>query len=232
MKAEFWQQSWQQGRIGFHQAKVNSRLKRHWSELKLAQDTTVLVPLCGKSIDMLWLHARQHTVLGIELSVKAVRAFFTENNLPYAEQQMGEFTELAGVDQAQGLRVLAGDFFALTKAHCANVRAFYDRASLVAFPENMRADYVRHLASVLPASCDGLLISMNYDETQMKGPPFSVPDLQVQELLSGEFDIEQLARSSGPEYVGNLAERGLTTLEERVYHLRLRNAATSNTTRN
>ena len=78
---ELWQQSWRDKNIDFHQKAVNPHLVRFWSSLGLAAGDRVFVPLCGKSLDMLWLAGQGHTVIGVELSPLAVRAFFRENRL-------------------------------------------------------------------------------------------------------------------------------------------------------
>ncbi len=187
----------------------------------------MLVPLCGKSLDMLWLHQQGLRVLGVEFSRIAVEAFFIENQLPYLEQVHSNFVEFAGEGQAQGLNVLVGDFFCLNPQNCADISVVYDRAALVALPEDMRHKYARHLARLMPENSAGLLISMNYDPSKMRGPPFPVPDENVHELLQEAFTIDELAKFEGPEFRGNLAERGLETLEERIYRLQRRTVASA-----
>ena len=83
----------------------------------------------------------------------------------------------------------------------------------------MRADYARHMGQLLHPDARGLLLAITYDQSRMKGPPFSVSDDNVRALLRESFEIHQLEHYSGPERLGNLAKRGLETLEERVYLL-------------
>lgn len=52
MNSKFWQQRWQEERIGFHKSDVNPELIKHFSALALPFGSRVLVPLCGKSVDM------------------------------------------------------------------------------------------------------------------------------------------------------------------------------------
>jgi len=218
--AQYWQEKWAGDRIGFHQTRINRRLEEHWSALEVPAETPVFVPLCGKSLDMLWLHERGHPVLGIELSEKAVRAFFDENDLPHERCAEGRFERFSGTGRATGLELLVGDFFALPPPALAHVGAFYDRASLIAMDGTLRGRYARHLAKLLPAGCRGLLLAIDYDPARMDGPPFAVPDPLVHDLLGEAFDIEELAHYSGAARQHGLAERGLDTLEERVYRLR------------
>lgn len=220
MEAEFWQKRWSEDRIGFHQEDVNKCLQRYWSALELPNSASVFVPLCGKSNDMLWLHQQGHRVFGVELSAKAVEAFFVENSLTYSRRQQDGFDIFTGEGAAQGIELWAGDFFTLTPAHLADCSAVYDRASLIAMNSDMRAAYATHLGQILKPSSKGLLLVISYDEARMTGPPFSVSDATVQTLLGNSFTIDELAHYSGPERLGNLAKRGLETLDERVYLLK------------
>lgn len=219
MQAEYWHQKWADNKIGFHQERANKRLEHHWPELALDGDETVFVPLCGKSLDMLWLHRQGHSVLGVELSEKAAASFFSDNALPFEQRETDEFLVFSGTDEASGINILVGDFFALTPDHLAHCKALYDRASLIAMHQDMRSQYANHLAHTLSSDTRGLLLAISYDEGRMQGPPFSVPAENVRELLGSHFNIVELAHYGGPERLGNLADKGLETLDERVYVL-------------
>ncbi len=219
MKAEKWHANWRDGRLGFHQKKVNSRLEQFWPAFELPSDASVLVPLCGKSLDMLYLHQAGHRVIGVELSEIAGEAFFSENQLAFEKRDTGNLQEFTGVGDAAGIRLLIGDLFALEASQTGPLTAFYDRASLIALPAEMRQRYIAKLSSLLPAGATGLLISLIYDPSKMNGPPFSVSDDEVRALFNADFTVQQIDSSSGPERLGNLADRGLDTMEERVYRI-------------
>ena len=228
MEAKFWHQIWNEGKIGFHQSEINKRLIKFWpmvagksagSESIAAAQSCVFVPLCGKSQDIYWLHQQGHQILGIDLSEKAVQAFFDDNQLACKRDEIDGFVRFTGTGDADGITLLAGDFFALQPSTTAHCSAFYDRAALVAMPEAMRAHYAEHLVTLVPTESHGLLLAIAYDQARMQGPPFSVSDENLRVLLRDGFDIHELAHFSGPERVGNLAKRGLETLDERVYLL-------------
>ena len=76
MKPKFWLERWQKNQIGFHQAEHNKLLLEFWPLLGLSPGASVFVPLCGKSLDMRWLEAQGHQVVGVELAQLAVEAYF------------------------------------------------------------------------------------------------------------------------------------------------------------
>jgi len=219
LEADYWQKKWDADSIGFHQSRTNKRLQAWWPESDIPRHAEVFVPLCGKSLDMMWLHQQGYQVLGIELSLKAVKAFFEENNLEFERHTDGAFEVFTGIKEATGIKLLVGDFFDLTAEHCRHCKAVYDRASLIAMNDALRPRYAAHLAAVLASGTISLLLVIDYDASKMKGPPFPVSDPMVMSLFAENFDIRQLEHYSGPNVVGNLAERGLETLEERVYRL-------------
>jgi len=216
MEQDFWHQRWSENKIGFHQQKVNSRLKKYWSQLKLTAGDKVLVPLCGKSADMLWLQQQGFTILGVELSPIACIDFFKENGLDYSTFHKDGFE----VFQSGEIELWAGDFFELTSDHVKQIKGIYDRAALIALPPDMRQRYARHLADILPGPSRALYITMEYDQDKMKGPPFSVSGEEFEQLFQNDFCINLISESSGPDIVGNLKDRGLDTLTEKIYLLR------------
>lgn len=188
MEPDFWHARWQQRQIGFHQADIHPLLRQFWATLNLPADSEVLVPLCGKSKDMLWLHQQGHAVLGVELSEIALREFVDEHQLSAAPVQHDHY---CGYDLAD-MTLLCGDFFHLSAADCAEVRAVYDRAALVALPPEMRQRYVEHMLTVLPGGCQLLLISMESAGLGDRGPPFMVNEAEIREHFRRARTIELL----------------------------------------
>lgn len=186
MKHEFWHQRWEQDQIGFHQQEINNYLTSHWAELGLPQGAPVFVPLCGKSLDMLWLREQGHPVFGIELSRKAVEAFFHENEIDPSVNETERFIEYSSGQ----LTLFAGDYFALSSADLGEIQAVFDRAALIALPSEMRGDYVGKMAELLPEGAHILLVTMQYPPGALEGPPFSVEQGEVERLFTADFCIE------------------------------------------
>lgn len=217
MEPEFWLKRWQTDEIGFHRDDVHPALEQLWPQVAPEADGRVFVPLCGKSRDMSWLAERGHRITGVELSEKAIDAFFEAEGLKPRERREGTFT----VKAAGAYELWCGDLFEMPADAVADAAHVYDRASLVALPPGMRAKYAQHLADMLPPANCGLLISLAYDDSEMNGPPFSVPHTEVAALFSERFAIETLTSRDVLEGNPNLVQRGLTSLVETCYRLRM-----------
>ncbi|MGU9813678.1 thiopurine S-methyltransferase [Pseudomonas sp. Larv2_ips] len=215
MEPKFWQERWARNQIGFHLPEVNPCLQRHWPKLALAEGAKVLVPLCGKSLDLMWLASLGYRVLGVELSEQAVEAFFSEQGLMPRISQRGVFK----VYRADLIEVWCGDFFALDAEALADCSALYDRAALIALPPLMRAQYAEHLNALLRPGCQGLLITLDYDQTQKAGPPFAVADEEVKLLLGGHWSVQVLEEQDILGESWKFVQDGVTRLEERVYRV-------------
>lgn len=196
MKPEFWHRRWREGRIAFHQPRANPHLVEHWPLIGAEPDSAVLVPLAGKSLDLLWLAEAGHEVIGVELSPIAVRDFFSENDL---EPQPADCGPLSGW-RAGPVHLLEGDFHHVERERLPAITAVYDRAALVALPPEMRPAYVEKLAGLLEANGEVLLISLEFPPGEREGPPFPIGPDEIHDLFDPLFVVEQLASTpaAGP----------------------------------
>lgn len=210
MEKEYWLERWNRNETGFHQAEINPYLREFWQRLQLSPASTVLVPLCGKSRDMLWLCQQGHALLGVELSACAAQAFFTENELLPQRDACDRFKYF----EASGIRILCGDFFDLNREDTAAVSAVYDRAALVALPPDMRRRYVNHLLRILPPDTQILLVTLDYPPHEMAGPPFAVSLDEVAALYRSCAEITLLSQHNVLAQTPRFQERGLSRLEE------------------
>lgn len=212
MDPEFWHKRWSTNQIGFHLPQVTPYLQRFWTQLGLPRGARVLVPLCGKSLDLLWLAEQGCSVLGVELSEKAVTDFFHEQQLEPSVSEEGAFK----VFRAGDIEIRCGDFFALTSADVADCANLYDRAALIALPAPMRERYAAHLQSIMP-DCVGLLITLDYNQDDMPGPPFSVGHDEVQRLLGAAWQLQVLHEQDVLGESWKFLQAGVKRLDERVY---------------
>lgn len=215
MQPDFWLNRWRTAQIGFHQTAVDRHLKAYWPQLKLPARSNVFVPLCGKSLDMLWLQASGHAVTGVELSPLALESFVMEHGIPARRRVLEDFD----VYEADGLTLFCGDYFKLTPALLGSVSAVYDRAALISWLPAAREPYVQHLTSLTSSGAQTLLIVVEFPEEQMSGPPFPVSRDAVQNLYADHYSIEELGRHEILELEPRLKARGLTELREVCYRM-------------
>jgi thiopurine S-methyltransferase len=209
MEHSFWRERWNEGRIGFHEGKPNDLLERHADQLR----GRVLVPLCGKAEDLAFLAARGHEVIGVELVESAVRAFFAEHSVVPTEGKAGPLKRFS----AANITLYAGDFFACTPELVGPVDTFYDRAAIVALPPELRARYVPHLRSLVNPGGRGLVITFEYPQPLMEGPPFSVAEDELRRHYAGaRVDLLEDASAQLPRLTGS---RGLA--KERCFLIEL-----------
>ncbi len=205
---QFWHDKWQSGQLGFHLEDTNAALVKYWPKLDIDKTCEVLVPLCGKSLDMLWLRQQGHEILGVELSQIAARDFFEDNKLKYETTKDDKFQNYTG----DGITIAVGDFFDLNEARTTNIKAVYDRAALIALPPSLQKKYVAHLESLLAPGAQILLVTLEYDPADLDGPPFSIPGPQVQEHFAHWCQITQLKTTALTDFRDIAAN-------ETVYHL-------------
>ncbi|HEX3848283.1 MAG TPA: thiopurine S-methyltransferase [Steroidobacteraceae bacterium] len=216
MQPQFWHDRWRVGQIGFHQPKVEPELERHWPLLGLAPQSRIFVPLCGKTLDMVWLRARGHHVLGAEISALAIEAFCAENGVLARRRARG-----IGIDvfEAEGYLLYRGDLFALAPEDTLGVAGVYDRASLMSWPPEIRARYANAMTALTAAGAVTLLVVLEYDPAQMSGPPFSVSAADLDGLYARHHSIDELSRRDILEDEPRLRAKGLTRLQQVCYRL-------------
>jgi len=174
-----WLARWRDGRIAFHEGRPNALLDRHLA--RFAGCRRVLVPLCGRSEDLALLAAHGHEVVGVELSEQAVREFFELHALAPVITPRGALVEY----RAGAITLLVGDLFETTPAMVGPVDALYDRAALIALPGALRPRYVAHLRGLVSPGARGLVVTLEYDEGAMSGPPFAVHEAELRSLYAG-----------------------------------------------
>ncbi|MCX8892263.1 thiopurine S-methyltransferase [Vibrio parahaemolyticus] len=207
---EFWHSKWASNQIGFHLEDVNPLLPAYWHHANPKREDKVLVPLCGKSEDLVWLATKHDSVEGVELSQIAVRSFFAEHFYTPTVTPISGMHELYQFDE---LSIYTGDFFT---APVSQADIVYDRAALVALPQDMREEYVARLKLLLNPGGRILLVTLNYPQEEMAGPPFSVPLEEIQQLFAGD-KVTYLNVDQADEHHPKIAKKGLSRFSEEVY---------------
>lgn len=209
MEPDFWHRKWEENQIGFHNSSENPLLVDHIDKLSLVRGQRVFVPLCGKTLDISWLLSKGYNVVGVELSEMAIEQLFAEMNVDPKITQKDNLKHYA----AHGLDIYVGDFFSLNHDILGHVDAIYDRAALVALPQDLRIAYTNHLITITNQAKQ-LLITYTYDQSKSDGPPFSISAHEVQTHYARRYKIQNEASVDVP---GGL--RGKTSATENVWIL-------------
>lgn len=218
MRPDYWHDRWQRGETGWHRDAVMPLLQKHWPALQPQSDEQVLVPLCGKTLDMPWLAAQGQRVLGIEVSTRGIAEFFAEQGvLPDVVA-----TPHGPLHRAGDIAILQADALTLDAAALADCALVYDRAALIALPPDLRRRYVDTHYAALPSGCRGLLITLDYPQQQKAGPPFSVDAAEVRALFDSGWAVELLERRDVLAQQPVFVAAGVTALHTAVYRLHKR----------
>lgn len=209
MEKSFWEERWAAGQIGFHLADVNPRLVAHVEAL--GPGGHVLVPLCGKTLDMTFLAAHGFHVVGVEFVEEAAQAYFAEAGvIPARIERHG-----CVAYQHHNVTIWVADIFAITPQIVDAIDAIYDRAAVVALPETMREPYTQQLKALSHPGTKLLLITFEHDLNS--GPPFSVAPEVVKALYGESFGVTLLESLDALAENARFKERGATRFIEAVW---------------
>ncbi|MDF3819629.1 thiopurine S-methyltransferase [Leptospira sp. 96542] len=187
MDHDFWHQRWEKNEIAFHEKKANPLLVEYFDKLQLKEGSRVFLPLCGKTLDIHWLLSLGFRVAGVELSEIAIKQLFSELGMEPNISKIGSLKHY----QAEGIDIFVGDFFQLDFQILGFVDAVYDRAALVALPQNLRVQYTKHLREITN-SAKQLLVCFEYEQSQMDGPPFSILENEVNDHYGKHYQMKIL----------------------------------------
>ena len=206
----FWHDRWENQLTRWHRAEYNDLMLKHWPSLNAPDGSEVLVPLCGKSLDMLWLAEQGYSIVGLEMVEQAIHTFFNENQLSPESTQFGKLVK----HSSPPFTIFQGDVFAL-EAGTVQADAWYDRAAMVAIPPYTRESYVQQIRQQTKPGAVGLLITFTYPQHEADGPPFSLTDEDAFSLFSEGFEIERLEVID----VSDEKDRGVSSVTSSVFKI-------------
>ncbi|MGE3920412.1 MAG: thiopurine S-methyltransferase [Gammaproteobacteria bacterium] len=215
MEQSFWLEKWKIHDTKFDQGQPNPHLIQYLSSLNLKNNARVFVPLCGKSIDMLWLKNKGFQIVGVELSSIACESFFNVHQIPFKKLETNRLIQY----DAENITLYATDFFDISNKEIGHIDAIYDRAALIALPERLRKNYTNHLRNIINENTKILLISSTYNQNEMAGPPFSVSEHEVLSLFKHFGEVKKLYDQEAKLIPEHLKEKGLTQASEQVYFI-------------
>jgi thiopurine S-methyltransferase len=215
MQISYWESRWQKNNIGFHNPEINSYLLE-FAPISIPENTKkVLVPLCGKTKDMIWLRDKGYSVIGIEAIPLACESFFREQEIPYELKKSHGFT----IYFSENLEIWCGDFFKFPNKVIQECEFIYDRACIVALPSELRILYAKKINEAAVSGTNMLVHTFFYDQEKMAGPPFSVPNEEIDQKFSEQWQIKTLFDNSVLAKYERYRTKGLNQLSESVLHL-------------
>lgn len=212
MSNRLWKAKWERNDIAFHQDIVNPLLQRFLSRLGLSAGDFIVVPLCGKSLDMSWMARMGFRVIGIEISDIAIRSYFEALRVVPKRRRHGRFVHW----WHGNAEIWCGDIFDLTSCDLGEVKALYDCAALTALPTKVRGRYVKHFYEKLPQATEILLITTETPDERRFNSALMI-DSEVSALYGARYRIDLLhGQSSFKRDPANPDEPEMS-LEEKVY---------------
>jgi thiopurine S-methyltransferase len=211
MEPEFWQRTWQEEstRTSFHRPDIHPHVQQYATP-QMLENKRVLIPLCGKTKDMLWFQRFASQVIGVELVEKPIMQFFSENNLDYQKIDPSRY-------EAERITLLHKNIFDTQLDDVGTIDLVYDRAALVALPIPMRLEYVRKIDSLLPVKATILLNIIEY-QPELPVPPFSITPEEIRQYYGTGYTIEHLEQPEMPRH-GMIRKFGLAYLKEHFFRL-------------
>lgn len=193
-------ESWEASNTRFHRQDVHPYVLKHLTPFAL-MEKVIFVPLCGRSLDLVYFSQFADRVVGVEQSESVILQFFAENRLAY--EKIGERYI------SNNLTIFCKDLFALTPEEVGEIDLVYDRASLVALPLPMRVGYLQKMEELTAPGTQYFLNTMEY-APEMDMAPFSIgpeevygyfPNYLIKHVESPEVPHHRLIRKFGLNYL-------------------------------
>lgn len=188
---DVWEKRWEAGTTSWHRLKVDARLQKYLKELTKGEaGVSILVPWCGKSLDVPWLCQEGYNVVGVELSEIAGKQMFEENAIPYTVSKQGEFVVYQANDRK--LKFFAGNFYKFTPNMAGTFEAIWDCNAFGAAEPEDREAYQRVIVSLLKPKGQVLLANWEYGDQKRNNAPYSLCQETLKELFQEKFEVRFL----------------------------------------
>ncbi|CAK8673503.1 unnamed protein product [Clavelina lepadiformis] len=185
-----WIKRWEIGDTGFHMSQVHPYLLK-LKDRFLKECSTVYVPLCGKTLDLIYLADEGHNVIGSECAEVGILQFFDDNKIKYERSlhPTAPFEVFKGIDKT--ITIYKGDFFQLDSVVMGRVDAIWDRGSFGAIHPSQQMKYGKIIHDIIKENGKYLLCTLRYEGVRT-GNPYSVSENDVQVSFGQSFDISTL----------------------------------------
>jgi thiopurine S-methyltransferase len=212
MSNEFWLNKWETNDITFHEMNTNPDLIKYIGELNINSGSTIFVPFCGKTKDMLWLSENGFNVVGVELSKIACDDFFSEANITPRISQREKFVKY----EHGNIKIFCGDLFDLTNLDLPTIHAVYDCKAIIALPPTLRRKYVEHIIECIGGKINFLLITRE-SRSSVTPPPYNIDKQEINLLFGSNFNTKQVKQLTMLNIPERLVKKGYSDITECAY---------------
>lgn len=214
MDKDEWVNAWNEGRTNFHRNGPHEFLVQYYDQVNLPENSNILVPMCGKSHDLIWLKEKGHNVFGVEIVNRPCQEFWSDHKLEFQERSI----ESAQVYEGDRITIINDDFFNFPRESIPEKIDFiFDRAALVALPEEMRKVHYSRIKELSSPGTKILLDSFEYDRQFETRAPYSVSDAEVKAAYSWVSDFQTLLTEVREMKGNHLSKRGIKEVLDYIY---------------
>jgi len=197
-RVEYWDAKWKANQSSWHIDGTNHFLVKYFNHItKIKNPARILVPLCGKAVDVKWMYDLGHSVVGIEGVEEPIIQFFTEQHLEYRKEMVGNCPCYSTEDGR--IQIFHSDLFLIDAEVVGKFDGIWDRGSLVAIYQEDREKYAELMKKLLNESFAYVLITVAYDQSKFSGPPRSVPENEMNRLFGDFCDVNILEILTDPD---------------------------------
>ncbi|XP_072008766.1 thiopurine S-methyltransferase [Engystomops pustulosus] len=196
---EDWKQKWETRNIGFHENNIHPFLAEFLNEMLGGRTKlNIFFPLCGKAVDMKWLADMGHSIVGVDVSELGLKEFFSEHNIPYTEEAVAGIPGATVYKSSSGnISLYCCSIYDISPSVIGKFDGIWDRGAMVAVNPGDRERYANVILSIMAKDCHYLLVTVEYDPKLHGGPPFFVPDSELENLLGASCSMKLLKKIDG-----------------------------------
>ena len=187
-----WQESWNTDEVPWHMTEPDGLLVRNKDSLTGGRSNLkIYVPLCGMSADIKWLADEGHTVIGTEISDKAIKFFFEEHKLQYTVTPKPNVEGKVYASADGKIRLYACDFFKFTKEIEGKFDAVWDTSAFMAIGDDDKERYMELMLTLMKDECKYLLEAPDYSK-EAKEQDGNVHEEDFRKMIGTRCDVKLL----------------------------------------
>jgi thiopurine S-methyltransferase len=210
----YWLERWSNQDTPFNQKEPNQFLVKHLEKIKYKAGDICFVPLCGSSIDMLYLQSKGFDIIGVELSEQAIIEFFKSNKIPFTKSQTVNNLDCYC---SENIKILCGDIFNVQLNNFPRrPTLWYDRGGYVALPIKIRMKYAKKMIA-LCGNDTQILLNTTIHDGDTEQPPFSIQRQELTSLFKNKINFELIEHYEIPELPEEKILQGRSFQEYNIY---------------